>query len=54
LADEKVQCYQCCDNRIEDREEEKRRKQLTHKIALEGYKGRQHSQSPFQFQVIPE
>ena len=36
------------------REEEKRRKQLTHEITLEGYEGRQHSQSPFQFPGGPD
>lgn len=54
MIEQNVQCYECCQNRIEDREEEKRRKQLTNQIALDRYKGYQHGQSPFQFPVFPE
>ncbi len=53
MVEQKVQRYQCCQNRIEDREEETRRKQLTHQIALDRYEDRQHSKNPLQFPMIP-
>ena len=36
MVEQNVERYECCENHIKDREEEKRRKQLTNKIALEG------------------
>jgi hypothetical protein len=54
MVEHNVQRYECCQNCIEDREEEKRRNELTNKIALEGYEGHQHGQSPFRLPVVPE
>lgn len=52
MVDQNVQRYECCEKHIEDREEKERRNQLTHKIALKEYEGRQHNQNPFEFSVI--